>query len=284
MGADLTGWSCRSTGRGATRAFTRAEEVFVALGDGEADPADREFMRRAGARAVLWHPVVRDRAAIGVLAIAWREAVERGLAAPLGDDRPARRRGGGGDRPRRPARPARAHGAHRRAHRAAQPPPLGAAAARASSRAPGATSSRSASRCSTSTTSRPTTTAAATRPATGCCARRRSPGGRRCARTTSSPATAARSSASSCPAARSPTRVDAGRAPARGTPEGESCSAGIAEWDGDEQAEAWSAAPTPRSTRPSAAGRDRVGRRRAGFVRPGGPAVRAPSRVSSLSP
>ncbi len=32
-------------------------------------------MRRARARAVLWHPVVRDRAAIGVLAIAWREEV-----------------------------------------------------------------------------------------------------------------------------------------------------------------------------------------------------------------
>ena len=67
--------SCRSRGEGgAALAFARAEEIFVALGDGEAE-ADREFMRRARARAVLWHPVVRDRAAIGVLAIAWREEV-----------------------------------------------------------------------------------------------------------------------------------------------------------------------------------------------------------------
>ena len=38
-----------------------------------------------------------------------------------------------------------------------------------------------------------------------------------------------------------------------GTPEGESCSAGIAEWDGEERPEPWSAAPTRRSTGPSAA-------------------------------
>ena len=73
VGADMDGLELPLSGEGgATLAYTRAEEVFVALGDGEAE-ADREFMRRAQARAVLWHPVVRDRAAIGVLAIAWRE-------------------------------------------------------------------------------------------------------------------------------------------------------------------------------------------------------------------
>jgi diguanylate cyclase (GGDEF)-like protein/PAS domain S-box-containing protein len=75
VGADLEGLELPLSGEsGATLAFTRAEEIFVALGNGKAE-ADREFLRRAGARAVLWHPVVRDRAAIGVLAIAWREEV-----------------------------------------------------------------------------------------------------------------------------------------------------------------------------------------------------------------
>ena len=60
---------------GAARAFARAEEAFVSR-DGDAGDADREFLRRARARAVLWHPVVRDRAAIGVLAVAWREEME----------------------------------------------------------------------------------------------------------------------------------------------------------------------------------------------------------------
>jgi diguanylate cyclase (GGDEF)-like protein len=75
VGAELAGLELPLNGEsGATLAFTRAEEVFVALGDGEAE-ADSEFLRRAKARAVLWHPVVRERAAIGVLAIAWREEV-----------------------------------------------------------------------------------------------------------------------------------------------------------------------------------------------------------------
>jgi diguanylate cyclase (GGDEF)-like protein/PAS domain S-box-containing protein len=71
-GADLRGLELPADGPGgAAIAFSRAEEVFVSLGHGEAEP-DREFMRVAGARAILWYPVVRDRAAIGVLAIAWR--------------------------------------------------------------------------------------------------------------------------------------------------------------------------------------------------------------------
>ena len=60
---------------GAALAFSRAEEVFVALGHRDG-AADRELMRRTGAKAILWHPVVRDRAALGVLAIAWHEPID----------------------------------------------------------------------------------------------------------------------------------------------------------------------------------------------------------------
>ena len=74
-GADLNGLELPLTGQdGATLAFARAEEVFVAYGEGGEGP-DREFMERAGARAVLWHPVVREGKAIGLLAIAWQEPV-----------------------------------------------------------------------------------------------------------------------------------------------------------------------------------------------------------------
>jgi diguanylate cyclase (GGDEF)-like protein/PAS domain S-box-containing protein len=60
---------------GAALAYARAEEVFVAPGHRDG-AADREFMQRTNARAVLWHPVVRDRTALGVLAIAWHEPVD----------------------------------------------------------------------------------------------------------------------------------------------------------------------------------------------------------------
>ena len=56
---------------GAALAFSRAEEVFVSLGS--ASEADEKFMRQTRSEAVLWHPVVRDRAAIGVLAVAWSD-------------------------------------------------------------------------------------------------------------------------------------------------------------------------------------------------------------------
>ena len=75
VGAEITGCELPLAGEGgAALAFARAEEVFVG-GAGAESEADRDFLRRANARAVLWHPVVRDRAAIGVLAIAWREEV-----------------------------------------------------------------------------------------------------------------------------------------------------------------------------------------------------------------
>jgi diguanylate cyclase (GGDEF)-like protein/PAS domain S-box-containing protein len=60
---------------GAGLSFTRAQEVFVAAGRGAGD-ADQEFMRRTSAQAILWHPVIRDRAALGVLAIAWHEPID----------------------------------------------------------------------------------------------------------------------------------------------------------------------------------------------------------------
>ena len=82
------------------------------------------------------------------------------------------------------------------------------------------------------------TTAAATRPATACSPSPRSPGARRCGPTTCSPATAARSSASSSRAATSPPRSRWSTACAPITPSGESCSAGIAEWDGSEPVDA----------------------------------------------
>ncbi len=72
VGAELDGFEVAIDGEsGAALAFSRAEEVFVSLGS--ATEADERFMRRTRSEAVLWHPVVRDRAAIGVLAVAWRD-------------------------------------------------------------------------------------------------------------------------------------------------------------------------------------------------------------------
>ncbi len=72
VGAELGDFEVAIDGEsGAALAFSRAEEVFVSLGS--ASEADEKFMRRTRSEAVLWHPVVRDRAAIGVLAVAWRD-------------------------------------------------------------------------------------------------------------------------------------------------------------------------------------------------------------------
>ena len=74
-GAELEGLRLGVAGEsGAALAFGRAEEFFIVAGE-QNHPEDREFLDRARADAVLWHPVVRDRAAVGVLAIAWRHAV-----------------------------------------------------------------------------------------------------------------------------------------------------------------------------------------------------------------
>ncbi len=61
---------------GAAHAFTAAEETFVTR-DADEDEVtlDRDFMRRARVRSVLWHPVLRDHQPVGLLAIGWRELV-----------------------------------------------------------------------------------------------------------------------------------------------------------------------------------------------------------------
>ena len=74
-GAELDGLSLPLAEElGSTLAFVRSEEVFVGAG-ASVPEADREFMRRAQVESVLWHPVVRGRAALGVLAIGWRHQV-----------------------------------------------------------------------------------------------------------------------------------------------------------------------------------------------------------------
>jgi diguanylate cyclase (GGDEF)-like protein/PAS domain S-box-containing protein len=76
VGADLRGMylSLADAGSGASAAYGRAEAAFVTEGDARSEP-DRDFLRRSRALAALWHPVVRDKAAIGVLAVAWREEI-----------------------------------------------------------------------------------------------------------------------------------------------------------------------------------------------------------------
>ena len=75
VGAELGGLRLPLNGEsGAALAYSRAEEFFVTNTE-FAHEEDREVMKRARAEAVLWHPVVRDRAAVGVLAIAWRYGV-----------------------------------------------------------------------------------------------------------------------------------------------------------------------------------------------------------------
>ncbi|MGH2953058.1 MAG: diguanylate cyclase [Solirubrobacterales bacterium] len=76
VGAELAGMTLPlQRDSAAARAFARAEDSFVSRAEQGAE-TDREFLRRARARSVLWHPVVRDRAAIGVLAIAWQEQID----------------------------------------------------------------------------------------------------------------------------------------------------------------------------------------------------------------
>jgi diguanylate cyclase (GGDEF)-like protein/PAS domain S-box-containing protein len=76
VGADLRGMylSLSDAGSGASAAYGRAEAAFVTEGDARSEP-DRDFLRRSQALAALWHPVIRDRAPIGVLAVAWRDEI-----------------------------------------------------------------------------------------------------------------------------------------------------------------------------------------------------------------
>ena len=76
VGADLRGMylSLADEGSGPSAAFGRAQPAFVTEGDARSE-ADRDFLLRTRSLAALWHPVVRDRAAIGLLAVAWREEI-----------------------------------------------------------------------------------------------------------------------------------------------------------------------------------------------------------------
>jgi diguanylate cyclase (GGDEF)-like protein/PAS domain S-box-containing protein len=77
VGARLGGMILPFSGEpsGAARAFASAAPFFAARTRGEA-PGEREFLRRTGAVSALWQPVLRDRAAVGVLAVAWRDPVD----------------------------------------------------------------------------------------------------------------------------------------------------------------------------------------------------------------
>jgi diguanylate cyclase (GGDEF)-like protein len=76
-GAELRGLTIRldpEATDGAAHAFLNAEENFVVRD--ESEPAsDRDFMRRARVQSVLWHPVMGDRESVGLLAVGWREPV-----------------------------------------------------------------------------------------------------------------------------------------------------------------------------------------------------------------
>ena len=76
VGAKLSGlvWPLTGEPSRAARAFTGAEPIFVADADGEGD-VDREFYERTRASSALWHPVLHEGTAIGVLVVAWRRRV-----------------------------------------------------------------------------------------------------------------------------------------------------------------------------------------------------------------
>jgi diguanylate cyclase (GGDEF)-like protein len=77
-GAELRGFEVvldPDISEGAAHAFSSGEETFVSEDDDERTDPDRDFMRRARVRSVLWHPVMRDHEPVGLLAIGWREPV-----------------------------------------------------------------------------------------------------------------------------------------------------------------------------------------------------------------
>jgi diguanylate cyclase (GGDEF)-like protein len=79
VGAELRGMSVTldpDATDGAALAFASGEEVFVARTDEEDEAVgDRDFMRRARVRSMLWYPVRLDREPVGLLAIGWREPI-----------------------------------------------------------------------------------------------------------------------------------------------------------------------------------------------------------------
>ena len=241
-GADLDGLELPLTGQaGATlEPSPRAEEVFVALRRRRRRGRPRVHASRTRSRAVLWHPVVRDRAgdrgARDRLAASRSRGSRCGISALIdllgAEAAVAIGRADLLDQLEHLARTDALTGLPNRRYWEQQLPRRARPRRRATERA-------SASRCSTSTTSRHYNDRRGHQ--AGDRLLRRGGGRlarRRCGPTTCSPATAARSSAVILPGLRSRRRRRAGRAPARGcTPGGESCSAGIAEWDGAEPPE-----------------------------------------------
>ena len=125
---------------------------------------------------------------------------------------------------------------HRPAHRPAQPPRVGGDPGPRAGPGRPRRPARCASRSSISTASSATTTSAATWPATRCSARPPRPGAPSCAAATCWPATAATSSPRSSPGRALDTAVVVVERLRRAAPEGCTCSAGVAMWDGAESA------------------------------------------------
>jgi GGDEF domain-containing protein len=87
---------------GSARAFVLQEPVFVA--DVHADPTmSWPLLEEAGARTVLYEPVLHHGQAIGLLVLMWTERLEQVPSRGVGHRAAARARGGGRDRTRRPA-------------------------------------------------------------------------------------------------------------------------------------------------------------------------------------
>jgi hypothetical protein len=76
LGANLRGLLVPFAGERsrAAHAFAGAEAVFAPDADSQID-IDRDFLRRTRAVSTLWHPVLHQGTAIGVLVVAWRRRV-----------------------------------------------------------------------------------------------------------------------------------------------------------------------------------------------------------------
>jgi diguanylate cyclase (GGDEF)-like protein len=78
LGADLRGLTLAldaDATAGAALAFASGQETFLARSPDDEPIPERDFMRRARIRSVLWHPVLRDHEPVGLLAIGWRETI-----------------------------------------------------------------------------------------------------------------------------------------------------------------------------------------------------------------
>jgi diguanylate cyclase (GGDEF)-like protein len=78
VGAELRGMTLTldpEAEEGAALAFASAQETFVSRDPERRLVSESDFMRRARVRSVLWHPVIRDHEPVGLLAIGWRETI-----------------------------------------------------------------------------------------------------------------------------------------------------------------------------------------------------------------